>query len=249
MVARDFETALSAAKLAEAAVVSGQDLAPLHGLPVGIKDLNATAGLRTTWGSPIFRDHVPAHDDGLVARIRAANGIVLGKTNTPEWGAGVNTRNAVYGATGNPFDPAKSVAGSSGGSAAALATGMAPLCSGSDTGGSLRNPAAFCGVVGFRPSPGLVPSETRLLGWSSLGVNGPMARTVRDACLFLSVLVSDDGSDPLATTIHGKTVRRRRDFYEPEPIHLARIRAAFTPDFGRSLRHWKTSSPEYLFKK
>jgi Asp-tRNA(Asn)/Glu-tRNA(Gln) amidotransferase A subunit family amidase len=125
-----------------------------------------------------------------------ANGIVLGKTNTPEWGAGANTRNAVYGATGNPFDPAKSAAGSSGGSAAALATGMAPLCSGSDTGGSLRNPAAFCGVVGFRPSPGLVPSETRLLGWSSLSVNGPMARTVRDACLFLSVLVSDDGYDP-----------------------------------------------------
>jgi Asp-tRNA(Asn)/Glu-tRNA(Gln) amidotransferase A subunit family amidase len=200
-------------------------------LAVGIKDLNATAGLRTTWGSPIFRDHVPAHDDGLVARIRAANGIVLGKTNTPEWGVGANTRNAVYGATGNPFDPAKSVAGSSGGSAAALATGMAPLCSGSDTGGSLRNPAASCGVVGFRPSPGLVPSETRLLGWSSLGVNGPMARTVRDACLFLSVLVSDDGSDPLATTIYGKTVRCGRDFYEPEPIDLARIRAAFTPDF------------------
>ena len=232
MVARDYETALGAARRAEAALVSGQDLPALHGLPVGIKDLTATAGLRTTWGSPIFRDHLPLQDDALVARIRNAGGIVLGKTNTPEWGAGANTRNAVYGATGNPFDPTKSAAGSSGGSAVALATGMVPLCTGSDTGGSLRNPASFCGIVGFRPSPGLVPSETRRLGWSSLSVDGPMARTVRDLSLLLSVMVSDDARDPLAATIYGRRVRRAEDFVQPVRVDLARIRAAFTPDFG-----------------
>jgi amidase len=123
MVARDYEGAFQAARRAEARVAAGHDLPDLHGLPVGIKDLTATAGLRTTWGSPIFRDYVPDRDDGLVASIRDAGGIVLGKTNTPEWGAGANTRNAVYGATGNPFDPMKSAAGSSGGSAVALQAG------------------------------------------------------------------------------------------------------------------------------
>ena len=146
----------------------GDDLPPLHGLPIGIKDLQETAGLRTTYGSAIFRDHVPAADERLVAAVRAAGAIVVGKTNTPEFGAGANTRNAVYGATGNPFDPTRSAAGSSGGSAVALATGMVPLCTGSDTGGSLRNPAAFCGIVGFRPTPGLVANERRGLGWSNL---------------------------------------------------------------------------------
>ena len=210
----------------------GEDLPPLHGLPVGIKDLSATAGLRTTWGSPIFRDHVPERDDNMVRDIRAAGGIILGKTNTPEWGAGANTRNAVYGATGNPFDPKKSAAGSSGGSGVALATGMVPLATGSDTGGSLRNPAAFCGIVGFRPSPGLVPSETRMLGWSNLAALGPMARSVPDLCLLLSAMVSDDAGDPLATTIFGRRVRRAEDFYPVVPVDLAKVRAAFTPDFG-----------------
>jgi amidase len=145
MVARDLERARSAAKAADATVARGDDLPQLHGLPIGIKDLQETEGLRTTFGSPIFRDHVPATDERLVAAVRAAGAIVIGKTNTPEFGAGANTRNAVYGATGNPFDPTRSAAGSSGGSALALAlaTGMVPICSGSDTGGSLRNPAAF----------------------------------------------------------------------------------------------------------
>ncbi len=232
MVACDYDAARRSARLAEAAVMEGKALPALHGLPVGIKDLSATAGLRTTWGSPIFRDHVPERDDNMVRDIRAAGGIVLGKTNTPEWGAGANTRNAVYGATGNPFDPQKSAAGSSGGSAVALATGMAPLCTGSDTGGSLRNPAAFCGIVGFRPSPGLVPSETRLIGWSNLAALGPMARSVADACLLLSAMVSDDAADPMATTIFGRRVRRPEDFYPLTPIDLASVRAAFTPDFG-----------------
>ena len=232
IVARDFERARAAAGAAEQAVMRGENLPPLHGLPIAIKDLEDTAGLRTTYGSPIFRDHVPRTDERLVAAVRAAGAIVLGKTNTPEWGAGANTRNDVYGATGNPFDPRKSAAGSSGGSAVALAAGMVPLASGSDMGGSLRNPAAFCGIVGFRPSPGLVPSEKRLHGWSPLAVLGPMARTVPDACLLLAAMVSDDARDPLATTVHGRAIRRGDEFFSPAPVDLSRLRVALTPDFG-----------------
>ena len=232
MVARDFDRARVMAKAADAAVARGDALPPLHGLPVGIKDLEPTAGLRTTFGSPLFRDHVPAKDGRLIAAMRAAGAIVVGKTNTPEFGAGANTRNAVYGATGNPFDPEKSCAGSSGGSAVALATGMVPLCLGSDTGGSLRNPAAFCGIVGFRPTPGLVPTERRPHGWSGLPVVGPMGRTVADTALLLSGMIGDDASDPLATTIRGMTVRKGSDFYPPAAIDLSRLRVALTSDFG-----------------
>src|SRR4051794_31456218 len=232
MVARDFDRARTAARAADDAVARGEDLPPLHGLPVGIKDLEDTAGLRTTYGSPIFRDHVPAEDERIVAAVRRAGGIVIGKTNTPEFGAGANTRNAVYGATGNPFDPMKSCAGSSGGSAVALATGMAPLCTGSDTGGSLRNPAAFCGIVGFRPSPGVVPSDRRGIGWSNLPVLGPMARTVPDACLLMGAIAGDDAVDPLASTVHGHAVHRPSDFFPPSEIDLSRLRVALTPDFG-----------------
>jgi amidase len=232
MVARDFDRARNTAKAADAATVRGETLPVLHGLPIGIKDLEPTAGLRTTFGSPLFRDNVPAKDARLVAAIRTAGAIVLGKTNTPEFGAGANTRNAVYGATGNPFNPEKSCAGSSGGSAVALATGMVPICQGSDTGGSLRNPAAFCGVVGFRPSPGLVPTERRPHGWSVLPVVGPMGRTVADTTLLLSGMIGDDAGDPLATTIHGKTIRKPKDFYPITPIDLAGLRVALTSDFG-----------------
>jgi Asp-tRNA(Asn)/Glu-tRNA(Gln) amidotransferase A subunit family amidase len=232
MVARDFARARAAALAAEAAVGRGDDLPPLHGLPFGVKDLEDVAGLRTTFGSPVFRDHVPARDHSMVANLRRAGGIVLGKTNTPEFGAGANTRNAVYGATGNPFDPALSAAGSSGGSAVALATGMVPLATGSDVGGSLRNPAAFCGVVGFRPSPGLVPDEKRLIGWTPLPVLGPMARNVGDLCLLLSAMAADDPADPLATTIPGRRVRTPEAFTPPPRIDLAGLRVAMSPDFG-----------------
>ena len=225
MVARDFDRARGAALAAERAVMQGEALGLLHGLPVGIKDLEETGGLRTTFGSTLFADNVPEADERGIASLRAAGAIVLGKTNTPEFGAGANTRNAVYGATGNPFDPAKSCAGSSGGSAVALATGMVPLASGGDVGGSLRNPAAFCGVVGFRPSPGVVASERRGLGWSGLPVNGPMARSVEDACLMLAAMASDDARDPLA-------VRRMEAFQPPRAVDLATLRVAVTADFG-----------------
>jgi amidase len=232
VVAGDFERARKAAREADERVAKGDTLPLLHGLPVGIKDNMDVGGLRTTYGSPIYRDHVPDHDEGVVSRLRTAKAIVIGKTNVPEWSAGANTRNAVYGATGNPYDSSRSAAGSSGGSAAALATGMVPLATGSDVGGSLRNPAAFCGVVGFRPSPGLVPAEKHLLGWSPLSVPGPMARNVPDLCLMLAAMVSDDARDPLATTIHGRTVRVPEDFARPLAIDLARLRVAVTADFG-----------------
>ncbi len=232
VVARDFARARRAAREADARVAHGETLPPLHGLPIGIKDLQETEGLRTTFGSPIFRDYIPVSDERVVAAVRQAGAVVVGKTNVPEFGAGANTRNAVYGATGNPFDPVRSAAGSSGGSAVALAAGMVPLCTGSDTGGSLRNPAAFCGVVGFRPTPGLVPSERRDLGWNNLSVLGPMARTVPDVCLLLSTMVSDDARDPLATTVHGQVVRRPADFAVPARVDLSQLRVAVTQDFG-----------------
>lgn len=223
MVARDFDRARTEARAAEAAVMAGASLGVLHGLPVGIKDLEDTEGLRTTYGSVMFRDHVPRADQRLVADIKRAGGIVLGKTNTPEFGAGANTRNAVYGATGNPFDPQKSAAGSSGGSAVALATGMVPLASGSDMGGSLRNPAAFCGIVGMRPTPGLVPSEKRLLGPSALSVLGPMARTTPDLALLLGAIAGYDSRDMLSLP-HAASRAPEAD--------LGTLRVAFTPDFG-----------------
>ncbi len=231
MVARDFDRARAAAAACDAATARGDTLGPLHGLPLGVKDLEDVAGLRTTYGSTLFRDHVPTQDELIVQAARRSGAVVLGKTNTPEWGAGANTRNAVYGATGNPFDPMRSAAGSSGGSAAALATGMVPLATGSDMGGSLRNPAAFCGIVGFRPTPGLVPSEKRPLGWNPLSVLGPMARTVPDLCLLLSCIASDDARDPLAYTVAGQAVRRGADA-TPGAVDLAGLRVALTPDFG-----------------
>jgi amidase len=226
IAAKDYARARAEAKAAEAAVLRGEPLGPLHGLPVGIKDLEETAGLLTTHGSPLYRDHVPETDDGSVANVRAAGGIVLAKTNVPEFGAGANTRNAVFGATGNPFDPSLNAGGSSGGSAVALATDMLPLCSGSDMGGSLRIPAALCGVVGFRPSPGLVPMETRQLGWTPLSVVGPMARDVADVRLLLSAQIGVDPRDPLSVPLDPEAARHAR------PVDLSRLRVAWTPDFG-----------------
>ena len=232
MVARDLDGARKAARESEAAVMRGDPLGPLHGLPIGVKDLIDAAGLPTTYGSPIFKANMAKSDEAVVASLRSAGALVLGKTNTPEWGAGANTRNAVYGVTGNPFDPTRSAAGSSGGSAAALACGMVPLATGSDTGGSLRNPAAFCGIVGFRPTPGLIPSEKRNMAWIQLSTLGPMARTVDDLCLMLSAMMSEDSRDPLTAVMPGRTLRNRTDYARPEPVDLSRLRVAATPDFG-----------------
>ncbi len=160
-----------------------------------MKDLEETAGLLTTYGSPLYRDHVPVADNAFVARLRAAGAIVATKTNTPEMDAGANTRDAVWGATGNPFDPRLN-AGSSGGSAVALATGMLPLATGSDLGGSLRIPAALCGVVRFRASLGLVPSAHRLLGWAPNWISGPMGRCVADVRLQLAAVAGHAAADP-----------------------------------------------------
>ena len=198
IVAMDEKAARKSAKQAEAQVMRGDDLGILHGLPLGVKDLQATAGLRTTWGSLIYKDHIPKEDDANVAQVRGHGAVILGKTNTPEFGAGANTRNRVYGATGNPFDPEKTCAGSSGGSAVALAMGHVTLATGSDYGGSLRTPAAFCGITGFRPSPGLVPSPDRAIGLTPFPVTGPMARSVADAHLLLKAQIGVDPGDPFS---------------------------------------------------
>src|SRR4030095_8599199 len=160
----------------------------LFGVPVAIKDVTPTKGLRTTYGSKLFEGHVPEEDALVVQRLRAAGAIVIGKTNTPEFAFGPNTVNAVVGATRNPWNLALTAGGSSGGSAAALATGMCPLAEGTDLGGSLRGPASYCGVVGFRTTPGLVPRSPSVLAWDSYSVEGPMARTVAATELMPSVL-------------------------------------------------------------
>jgi Asp-tRNA(Asn)/Glu-tRNA(Gln) amidotransferase A subunit family amidase len=214
------------AKAAEEAVMRGEALGLLHGLPTGIKDLDDTGGVLTTYGSPLYRSHVPERDGAMVARVRAAGAVVIGKTNVPEFGAGANTRNVVWGATGNPFDPTLNAGGSSGGSAAALATDMLPVCTGSDTGGSLRIPAAKCGVVGFRPSPGLVPVERRSLGWTPISVVGPMGRTVADACLLMAAQAAMADCDPLSYPVDALA------FATPQPIDLGALRVAYTEDFG-----------------
>jgi amidase len=219
-----WERAEAEARAAEQAVMAGRPLGLLHGLPLGVKDLALTGGVRTTFGSPQFEEWMPEADERQVALCRAAGAIVVGKTNTPEFGAGANTVNAVFGATGNPFDPAKTCAGSSGGSAVALATGMVPLATGSDMGGSLRNPAAYCGVVGVRPSPGAVASELRYHGFSPLGVNGPMGRTVMDTVLLYDAMTGHDPRDPLsAPGMLGRPAA---------PVDLATLKVAISEDLG-----------------
>ncbi len=226
MVARCFDRAREEARAAEAGIMAGDALGPLHGLPMGVKDLNVTAGLRTTFGSLLYADHVPDADERIIAELRRAGAIVLGKTNTPEFGAGANTVNKVYGATRNPFDTALTCGGSSGGSAVALATGMAPICTGSDTGGSLRTPASFCGVASIRGTPGLVPSDRRVLGLTTYGVQGPMARSVADASLMLAAMAGDDDCDPLATPVDPG------QFESVEPLDPSSLRVAVSEDLG-----------------
>lgn len=188
------DEARAAARRAEAAVMAGGHLGPLHGLPVVIKDVTETAGIRTTFGSPLYRDHVPAEDAEVVARLRRAGAIILGKTNTPEFACGAHTVNDVFGVTRNPWNPELSPAGSSGGSAAAVAAGMVPLAQGTDFGCSVRIPAAFCGIVGLRTTAGLIPNRDMRLPWDPGQVHGPLARSVEDAALMLDAMT---GLDPL----------------------------------------------------
>lgn len=205
---------------------SRDSLPPLWGLPTAHKDLVSTRGMRTTFGSTLFANNVPSSDDLIVERIRTAGAIAVGKTNTPEFGAGSQTFNRVFGATRNPYDPTRTCGGSSGGAAVALAARMLPLADGSDLGGSLRNPASFCNVLGLRPTPGRVPSYPTLNPWADMSVLGPMARSVDDIALFLSVLVGDDPRVPIAFTDPGSA------FYPVTPLDLRGARIALTVDFG-----------------
>ncbi len=230
IVSLDEDRARAAAAEADAARARGDELGALHGLPFAVKDTHALRGWRTTYGSPIFADAVADHDDLIVERIRAAGAVFVGKTNVPEFAAGSHTFNPVFGLTRNPVDPARSAGGSSGGAACALASGMVPLAEGSDMGGSLRNPASFCGVVGMRPSLGRVPEWPLYNQWESTSVGGPMARNVGDLALLLSVIAGPDPRAPHALGEPGST------FAPPlAPASLAGLRVACSVDLGGAL--------------
>jgi amidase len=226
IVTLDREGALAAADEADRLLARAEPTGPLHGLPIAVKDLEDTAGMRTTYGSPLFRDHVPVADTLLVTRLRTAGAIVIGKTNTPEFGAGSQTFNAVFGATRNPFDRSRTPGGSSGGAAAAVASGMLPLADGSDLGASVRNPAAFCGLVGLRPSPGRIPEVPTTSPWSPLAVHGPIARTVEDAALLLRALCGPDPRAPLSLDDPPDV------FVDVQPADLGALRIAWSDDSG-----------------
>lgn len=220
------ERALAGARAADAALARGEPLGVLHGLPIAHKDLVPTQGIRTTYGSPIYKDHIPDADALIVQRLQQAGAITIGKTNTPEFGAGAQTFNEVFGETLNPYDLTKTCGGSSGGAAVALACGMLPIADGSDTGGSLRLPASFCNVVGFRPAPGRVPVWPSDIGWWTISVQGPMARTVRDTALMLSAIAGPDARQPISIAESGERFRAplSRDF--------TGVRVAWSADCG-----------------
>jgi len=192
------EEAIAAAQKADEVAQQGQITGPLHGVPIAIKDLTATAGIRTTYGSQLYRDYIPTTDDLCVARLKAAGAILIGKTNTPEFGMGAHATNTLCGPTATPYDPSRSSGGSSGGAAVAVATGMAYLAHGTDMGGSVRTPASFCDVVGLRPSAGRIPRVPKPLLWETLVTDGVLARSVEDAALMLSVMAGFDPRDPVS---------------------------------------------------
>jgi amidase len=226
IVSLDEERARDGAAAADEALATGAEVGALHGLPFAFKDTHDVAGWRTTYGSPLFADHVPDHDELLVERVRGAGVVVIGKTNVPEFAAGSHTFNTVFGTTLNPVDPTRSAGGSSGGAACALASGMVPLADGSDMGGSLRNPASFCGVVGLRPSLGRVPSWPTGNLWETTAVGGPLARNVGDLALLLSVLAGPDPRVPTALGEPGIV------FAPPVTGSLTGLRVAVSPDLG-----------------
>jgi amidase len=220
------EKALAWAAEADERQARGRPLGPLHGLPIAHKDLVMTAGIRSTAGSRLLAGFVPQQDDLIVTRLRAAGAITVGKTNTPEFGAGSQTFNEVFGATRNPWDTGKTCGGSSGGAAVAVASGMVPIADGSDMGGSLRNPANFCNVVGLRPSPGRVPVYPAQLAWAGLAVLGPMARTVEDVALLLSAMAGPDARSPIGLETPGER------FAAPLERSFRGVRIAWGRDLG-----------------
>lgn len=226
VVSLDAERARAGAAEADQATARGDELGALHGLPFAFKDTHEVAGWRTTFGSPLRADYVPRRDELVVERIRSAGAVPIGKTNVPEWAAGSHTFNPVFGTTRNPFDLTRSAGGSSGGAAAALASGMVPLADGSDMGGSLRNPASFCNVVGLRPSIGRVPTWPSINAFELTSVSGPMARTVEDSALLLSVLAGPSTRSPLSLETPGSA------FAPPLSGDLAGLRVALSVDLG-----------------
>ncbi len=228
IVSLDEERARAGAADADAALASGAEVGPLHGLPFAFKDTHAIAGWRTTYGSPLFASNVPDADELIVERVRRAGVVVIGKTNVPEFAAGSHTFNRVFGLTRNPVDPTRSAGGSSGGAACALASGMVPLADGSDMGGSLRNPASFCGVVGLRPSFGRVPEWPHSNQWETTSVGGPMARNVGDLALLLSVQAGPDPRAPQALGDPGAA------FAPPLSGSLAGLDVAVSVDLGEA---------------
>ena len=220
------DQARAAAREAERRVARDERLGPLHGVPVSFKDLTSTAGIRTTHGSRIFENNVPTEDAAVVERVKAAGAIVLGKTNTPEFGCKGVTDNAIFGPTRNPWNLQMIPGGSSGGAAAAVAAGLGPLAEGTDLAGSIRIPAAACGVVGLKPSPGRVPRHPAANGWSTLSVSGPLARTVRDTALLFGAMCGPDERDPASLPSTGE------DFLAACDEPLGRLRIAWSPDLG-----------------
>jgi amidase len=220
------EMAREAAAKADEMQARNEPLGPLHGLPAAHKDLVETRGIRTTFGSPLYRDYIPEHDDLIVDRLRRAGAITIGKTNTPEFGAGSQTFNKVFGATHNPYDVSKTCGGSSGGAAVALACGLVPVADGSDSGGSLRNPAAFCNVVGFRPSIGRVPNPGAAFAWSTLSTSGCLGRSVADLALVLSAIAGPDPRAPMSIDEPGS------NFARPLERSFKGARVAWFKDLG-----------------
>ena len=224
IVSLDVDRAKAGALAADERLARGEKIGALHGLPFAFKDTHQVGGWRSTSGSPLREHHVPDADELIVERIRGAGAITIGKTNVPEWAAGSHTFNPIFGTTVNPYDPTRSAGGSSGGAAAALASGMVSLADGSDMGGSLRNPASFCNVVGLRPSPGRVPQWPVANAWEATEVQGPMARNVADLALLLSVISGPSSRVPLALETPGA------EFARPLRDELTGVRVALSAD-------------------
>jgi amidase len=229
VVSADPERARKQARAADDATAQRRPVGPLHGLPFAFKDTHEVAGWTTTYGSPLMADHVPRRDELVVARIRAAGVVIMGRTNVPEWAAGSHTFNSLFGTTANPYDLGRSAGGSSGGAAAALACGVVPLADGSDMGGSLRNPASFCNVVGLRPSLGRVPTWPVVNAWETTSVAGPMARNVDDLALLLSVMAGPTPQLPQSLGTPGS------EFAAVRRADLAGLRVAVSVDLGGTI--------------